>query len=156
MSLGIFLGKIDNSGRTKLPSPLRDYFAEQFMDKRVIITNSLPFSKGDVTYSCSGLSIFLFQDWQHWLEYIENDGTLSDVFKESFNRRIIEPAKEHVIDNNGRIRVAKNLRVISNIDSEQEIVFVNLGYHIDIWNMDSWTNVEHVYKHKLQVPKSLR
>jgi len=78
------------------------------------------------------------------------DDTFTDAQSEAIKHCIIAPATEHVIDNNGRIRVVKNLRVISNIDSGQEIVFVNWLNRIDLWNMDSWTNIGHAYKNKLQ------
>ena len=62
MSIGVFMGKIDNSGRTKLPSPIRDFYARHAYINKVIITNSIPVCKGDDSGFCSGLSIFPHQD----------------------------------------------------------------------------------------------
>jgi len=166
MCSGIFIAKLDNTGRATLPPILRKLYALLQMDctevrnlitpfpkfypitqhnNRVVVTSSLP-KKCEGKYY-NGLSIFPYPDWQIYKKLIDSM-KCGKAKKEYIKHCILDPASELVMDKRGRILIPEYLRNIGGLCLGQKFVVVSLAQdqRFELWNMDSWSNVEQAYQ----------
>lgn len=149
MCTGIFKSKINNTGRTILPTILRDYFVKTLMDNRAIITNSIPVDTNNGKYY-SGLSMFSCQKWEYIKIQIEDAKYIENQY-DSIKQTILGPATQLVIDKRGQIQIPELLCRYGNINFRQEVVFACWIDRFDLWSMEVWDIIEPIVMAKYGV-----
>ena len=159
----IFIAKLDSTGRTTLPPDLRNLYVLLQTDpndlppilpkvfpitqqnNRVVVTASVPRECEGKYYN--GLSIFPYPDWQIYKKSIESM-RCGKAKKENIKRCLLDPASELVMDKRGRILIPEYLLNIGSLHLGQKFNVVSLaqGQCFELWNMDSWAIVEHIFK----------
>lgn len=120
MFTGEFIQKIDIKGRSVVPGKFRSILGENFF----------------VTRNLDGcLAIYDKEAWSK-LEDKLNSLPYTDKRARILKRFLLGASCELNIDKVGRILIPQALREETNL--QDEIVYVGVGDHIEIWNKSTW------------------
>ena len=119
---GTYHRSLDNKLRVLLPKRLRQALAA---DAELFLTPG--------TENC--LEMHTQQSLDELAERARQSHSGSQNLK-SFSRLFYARARHCEVDTQGRVRVPGELADLAGL--EKEIVFVGVGYHWEIWNLNSW------------------
>lgn len=120
MLVGYYIQKINEKGRTALPSRFKKELGET-----VILCRWFEGS----------LAIFGSQAWQSMVE-AATKGSLVTATARDTQRFLLGGAYEIELDNQGRFVIPVALREYTNFVGE--IVFIGLGSRVELWNRQRW------------------
>ncbi len=141
MFTGVFVARIDATRRTTVPALFREVLLKTQMNNGLVITNSLPVDCNGKIHQ--GLMIYPIKEWQQFKDRFEV-ANLTNNLKKSILNVILAPARECSMDDRGRIQIPKSI-CNNGLNGLQEVVLFGKGSSIELWNTDSWAEVECAY-----------
>ncbi len=123
---GEYLNTLDEKGRIAFPSKLREILGGEV----IWITKGMDNDKSLMIYSP--------EEWERMLNDL--DGKINIYNRDSrwLYRKFIAPAREIVIDKNGRIAIPHSLREYANL--KKDCVFLGMNKVIELWDVDTFNN----------------
>jgi MraZ protein len=120
---GEYFNTLDEKGRVAFPARLRSVLG------------------GDVIWVTKGMgndkSLLLYspEEWKRTIEDLEKKLSIYQADTRWLYRRFISPAREVVIDKNGRIAIPQNLRDFANL--KKDCVFLGMNTIIELWDVET-------------------
>lgn len=123
---GEYLNTLDEKGRIAFPSKLREILGGEV----IWITKGMDNDKSLMIYSP--------EEWESLLQDL--DGKINIYNRDSrwLYRKFIAPAREIVIDKNGRIAIPQSLREYANL--KKDCVFLGMNKVIELWDVDTFND----------------
>ena len=125
---GEYFNTLDSKGRIAFPAKL----------KEVLNGDIIWITKGMDNDQC--LLIYSPEEWERTIKEIEIKVNLYTREARWLYRRFISPAREVVIDKNGRIAIPQSLREYANL--KKDCVFLGINKVIELWDVDIFNNEE--------------
>ena len=125
---GEYYNTLDEKGRIAFPVRLRSNL------------------KGDAVWITKGMGsdksllIFTPENWKKTVDELHDKLSIYNEKTRWLYRRFISPAKEVVIDKNGRIAIPQNLREYANL--KKDCVFLGMNTVIELWDVETLKNEE--------------
>lgn len=135
MLIGSFVQKMDNKGRTALPSKFRKELGQEVVLAR---------------WYEGSIAIFAPVSWNRIVEQATRGLVVTSPSRDT-ERFLLGGAYEIALDSQGRLVVPQTLRThggLGGSGSEGEVVFVGLANRVELWSKRSWEEREkHVVEH---------
>jgi MraZ protein len=119
---GEYFNTLDEKGRIAFPAKLRSNLAGDI----VIITKGMGNDKSLMIYSP--------KEWQRTVDELNKSLSIYQEKTRWLYRRFISPAREILIDKNGRIAIPQSLREYANL--KKECVFLGMNTVIELWDIE--------------------
>jgi MraZ protein len=120
---GEYFNTLDEKGRIAFPARLRSSLG----------TDTVWITKG--LGSDLSLVIYSPEEWQHTVADLEKKLSIYNSDTRWLYRRFVSPAREAVIDKNGRIAIPQSLREYARLS--KECVFLGMNTVIELWDVDT-------------------
>lgn len=121
---GEYFNTLDEKGRIAFPSKL----------KEILKDDILWITKGMDNEKC--LLIYSKEEWEKTIKDIESKINIYSREARWIYRRFIAPAREVVIDKNGRIAIPQSLREYAEL--KKDCVFLGMNKVIELWDVDTF------------------
>lgn len=128
MFFGEYRHTLDPKGRLSLPGKMKETLANG--DQEVLIVTK-DFDTCLVAYPP--------EEWTRILEKAKGL-PMTHPHVKSFNRHVIAPAMECLLDKQGRILIPPSLRIYAKLN--KEVVLLGMDYKIEIWDHKRWKEKE--------------
>jgi len=125
---GEYFNTLDEKGRIAFPSKLK----EILNDDKIWITKGMDNDK------C--LLIYPQDEWERTVKELESRIHIYTREARWIYRRFISPAREVIIDKNGRIAIPQSLREYANL--KKDCLFLGMNKVIELWDVEIFNNEE--------------
>jgi MraZ protein len=119
---GEYFNTLDEKGRVAFPAKLRTILGGD----SIWITKGMGNDKSLLIYSP--------EEWKRTIEDLEKKLSIYQADTRWLYRRFISPAREVVIDKNGRIAIPQNLREYAGL--AKDCVFLGMNTVIELWDVN--------------------
>lgn len=125
---GEYFNTLDEKGRIAFPSKL----------KEILNCDTVWITKGMDNDQC--LLIYSPEEWIRIIKELETKINFYSRESRWLYRRFISPAREIVIDKNGRIAIPQSLREYAQL--KKDCVFLGMNKVIELWDVEIFNNEE--------------
>ena len=123
---GEYYNTLDEKGRIAFPAKLRSILIGDF----VWVTKGMAKDKSLLIYSP--------KNWEKTVIELKDKLSIYNEKTRWLYRRFISPAREVVIDKNGRIAIPQSLREYANL--KKDCVFLGMNTVIELWDVETFNS----------------
>ena len=123
---GEYYNTLDEKGRIAFPAKLRSILIGDF----VWVTKGMANDKSLLIYSP--------KNWEKTVIELKDKLSIYNEKTRWLYRRFISPAREVVIDKNGRIAIPQSLREYANL--KKDCVFLGMNTVIELWDVETFNS----------------